>query len=55
MCRDEEEKMPSLRATFTNLRAPGPLCQKVTRLLANNWTKIRTHSNCCGNRGQPGC
>ncbi len=47
--------MPSLRAAFTNLRGPMPLPQKVARLVANNWKKVRTRSDCCGNHGQPGC
>jgi len=47
--------MRRLLATFSNLRAPMPLRQKLARLLANNWTKIRTRSDCCGNHGQPGC
>jgi len=44
--------MPSLRSIFTNLRAPMPLSRKVQRLVANNWTKIRTR---CGHHGEPGC
>ena len=47
--------MPNLRAIFTNLRAPMPLSHKVQRLVANNWTKIRTRSRCCGHHGEPGC
>jgi hypothetical protein len=47
--------MPNLRAIFTNLRAPMPLSRKVQRLVANNWTKIRTRSRCCGHPGEPGC
>jgi hypothetical protein len=47
--------MPSIRATFSNLKAPMPLHRKVVRLLANNWTRIRTFSNCCGHHGEPGC
>lgn len=47
--------MPSLRAAFSNMRADMPLQRKLGRLLANNWTKIRIRSNCCGNYGQPGC
>jgi hypothetical protein len=47
--------MPNLRAIFTNLRAPMPLSRKVRRLVANNWTKIRTHTRCCGHHGEPGC
>jgi hypothetical protein len=46
---------PSLRAFFTNLGGPMPARQKIARLLANNWTKIRLRSDCCGNNGQPGC
>ena len=47
--------MPSLRAVFSNLGAQMPLGSKVQRIFANNWTKIRTRSNCCGNYGEPGC
>jgi len=47
--------MPSLKAMFSNLRAPMPLGRKVQRLVANNWTKIRTRSTCCGHPGEPGC
>jgi hypothetical protein len=47
--------MPSLKAMFTNLKAPMPLSRKVQRLVANNWTKIRTRSACCGHPGEPGC
>jgi len=32
-----------------------PLGRKVQRIFANNWTKIRTRSSCCGNYGEPGC
>jgi hypothetical protein len=47
--------MPNLRAMLTNLRAPMPLGRKLRRLLANNWTKIRKRSRCCGHSGEPGC
>ena len=47
--------MPSLRAVFSNLGAEMPLGRKVQRVFANNWIKIRTRSNCCGNKGEPGC
>jgi hypothetical protein len=47
--------MPSLRSVFSNMRAPMPLGRKLGRVLANNWTKIRTLSDCCGHPGQPGC
>lgn len=47
--------MPRLRSALSNLRAPMPLSQKVQRLIANNWTKVRNRSNCCGHYGEPGC
>ena len=47
--------MPSLKAVFTNLRAPMPLGRKVQRIFVNNWTKFRTRSTCCGHPGEPGC
>jgi len=47
--------MPSLRSALTNLKAPMPLGRKIQRLFANNWTKVRTRSNCCGHPGEPGC
>jgi hypothetical protein len=28
---------------------------KVRLALANNWRKVRTRSDCCGNYGEPGC
>jgi hypothetical protein len=51
----EEDAMPSLRSVFSNMGAPMPLCQKLERIVVNNWTKIRTLSNCCGHAGEPGC
>jgi len=47
--------MPSLRAGFSNLRAPMPLGRKIQRILANNWTKLRSRRDCCGHPGEPGC
>ncbi|UCH87014.1 MAG: hypothetical protein JSU97_01010 [Dehalococcoidia bacterium] len=47
--------MPSLKAMLSNLKAPMPLGRKVRRLVANNWTKIRSRSSCCGHPGEPGC
>jgi hypothetical protein len=38
-----------------NLRQPMPLGRKVKLVLRNNWTKLRTRSDCCGNHGEPGC
>jgi len=50
-----ELAMPNWRGMFTNWKAPMPLGRKVQRILANNWTKIRTRSTCCGHPGEPGC
>lgn len=47
--------MPSLRAAFTNMRAPMPLSMKLRLLLRNNLYKIQHHTNCCGHPGEPGC
>ena len=47
--------MPNLESALTNLKAPMPLSRRIQRLVANNWTKVRTRSNCCGHPGEPGC
>lgn len=47
--------MASLRSAFSNMRAPMPLSRKLKRVVANNWTKLRTRSSCCGHPGEPGC
>jgi hypothetical protein len=47
--------MPSLRSALSNLRAPMPIGVKLQKLVANNWTKLRTRRNCCGHPGEPGC
>jgi hypothetical protein len=47
--------MPNVRAALSNLRAPMPIGRKIQRLVANNWTKLHTRSNCCGHYGEPGC
>lgn len=46
---------PSLTAFFTNMQAPMPLRRKLRLVVRNNWTKMRTHSDCCGHYGEPGC
>jgi hypothetical protein len=51
----EEDAMPSLRSVFSNMGARMPLGQKLERIVVNNWTKVRTLSNCCGHPGEPGC
>ena len=47
---------PSFRVSIANFRDyDAPLAEKVRLVVANNLTKIRTHSSCCGHHGQPGC
>ena len=47
---------PSLHAVISNWREyDAPASTKLKLALRNNWTKLRTRSNCCGNHGQPGC
>ena len=40
-------------ANFSSYDAPFPT--KIRLALANNWRKVRTRSDCCGNYGEPGC
>jgi hypothetical protein len=52
----EPRPKPSLSAAFNNWSTyDAPFTTKVRMVFSNNWTKIRTRSNCCGNHGQPGC
>lgn len=47
---------PSLGHLVSNFRSyRAPLSTKLRLTLANNLTKLRSGSSCCGNRGQPGC
>lgn len=47
---------PSLRALFNNFRTyDAPFHQKLGMALRNTLIKIRTHSDCCGHPGEPGC
>ncbi|MFQ5594452.1 MAG: hypothetical protein ACE5HA_09905 [Anaerolineae bacterium] len=46
---------PSFRAAITNMQVPMPLGKKLRLVLHNNWIKLRTGQNCCGNHGEPGC
>ena len=58
MCEQQhpDQRRPSLSAALANLRGSGlPWPRALARMAANNWRKIRTGSNCCGNLGQPGC
>jgi hypothetical protein len=40
-------------ANFRNYDAP--FGTKLRMVMANNLIKMRKHSGCCGNHGQPGC
>jgi hypothetical protein len=47
---------PSLRAFFQNFGSyDAPLPEKLRLAVANNLTKLRNRSDCCGHPGQPGC
>ncbi len=46
----------SMGAVVTNWRTyDAAFGTKLRMVLRNNWTKLRTRSNCCGNTGEPGC
>ena len=47
---------PSLSAWLRNWHDSGlPFFRRLETALRNNWTKMRTMQNCCGNLGEPGC
>jgi hypothetical protein len=45
--------MKAMLSNWTTYDAP--FGTKLRMAVSNNWTKIRTRQNCCGNPGQPGC
>ncbi|MCK9519477.1 MAG: hypothetical protein M0R74_10720 [Dehalococcoidia bacterium] len=52
----EERRRGSFGAVVTNWRTyDATFATKLRLLLRNNWTKVRTRSDCCGNFGEPGC
>lgn len=55
MAENDDRPAPSLRASWNNLKQPGPLGWKVRRTLANNMTKLLHRQSCCGHPGEPGC
>ncbi len=56
MSEERPQVRPSLRASFGNWRESDlPFFSKLGVAFRNNWTKMRTRKNCCGNLGQPGC
>ena len=53
---EERGQRPSFGNTLTNWREyDAPFLTKLRMAAANNWRKLRTRRNCCGNDGQPGC
>jgi hypothetical protein len=47
---------PSLRALVMNFHEyDAGFLTKARLSVTNTWTKVRTHSSCCGHPGQPGC
>lgn len=47
---------PSFSESLRNWREyEGSFGEKVRLTLRNNFRKLRTRSNCCGNPGEPGC
>ena len=64
MCRNDENPpgggqpraRPSPADFAANLRNTGlPWHRVLAQAAANNWRKLRTGRNCCGNLGQAGC
>ena len=57
---DENDRKPDCRpnpvSAIANLRRTGlPWQQVITLMATNNWRKLRTLQNCCGNLAAPGC
>lgn len=56
MSHEHSHDRPSLKTVFTNFRTyDAPFHVKLGLFFSNNFHKLRTRSNCCGNHGQPGC
>jgi hypothetical protein len=56
MSDGQTRQRPSLRAVFTNWRESElPFHRKVGAVVRNNWRKLWTRRDCCGNYGEPGC
>ncbi len=52
----KRDSRPNPLSAFANLRGTGLPWHRVLSLMAtNNWRKLRTAQNCCGNYGAPGC
>lgn len=47
---------PNIRDTLENWRhSDAPFLHKLRLTAKNEWTKMRTMRNCCGNIDEPGC
>jgi len=46
---------PSPQASWRNLKQPMPLGRKIRLVVRNTSIKIKTHQQCCGHPGEPGC
>ncbi len=56
MAEERPRIRPSMSASFANWGESNlPFFEKLQLAMRNNWTKMRTRQNCCGNLGQPGC
>jgi hypothetical protein len=55
VCSGKGKGGPSPTEALQNLRKPMPLGHKIRLIARNNWIKLRTQSECCGNYGEPGC
>jgi hypothetical protein len=52
----ERRARPSIGQSWRNFREyDAPLRSKLRMFAANNWRKVRTRRDCCGNDGEPGC
>lgn len=50
-----KDRKPDIKVFFTNLKSSIPWYEKIYKLFRNNFKKIITLKNCCGNLGEPGC
>ena len=48
-------KGPDPAAAWRNLQVPMPLGRKIRLTVRNTAIKIKTHQQCCGHPGEPGC
>jgi hypothetical protein len=53
MC--SQNRRGTISEVLENMRQPMPWRRKLHLFLRNNWIKVRTRSDCCGNHGEPGC